>query len=683
MLSADASCRNEKAPSSNCTGYCNPLALFSLTSFALLISSSILFAYLFEWDRYQIIMSQDAQGLTVGDIVLLFWLLVAKSVVCFLPVLLVCSVLIVCNFRKAAILLLGGFWLAVFYFLATDLIAIGFTGFHAREYWLPFGEFIKNPVQWCWRWVAEILTIDTLMVFGAFVIAGAINLIAVRWIVDLLSRCFPWLRSMRAAALPAALLITGILGVIPALAFFSDKYVLDRIFTTVPITNDLRVPLQSLIEQLAHGRVGHSEQPMRDRSELFLLGRIDLNQPRDPHAEVEPADEALAIKFAREAADPGSVDSNAFVQEPGLPNVVLIIFESFRQNAIAPGLMPKLYGWSQQGLQLQRHYCGSNCSHLGLFPLFYGRSSLGYHQNLDRKIPPQLFQSLRQSGYLITFLTSGETRGFRRLDQFINNDYCDQIIVNGEFDRNRPEEWPRLDRGKLARLKNLLDTPHGRPQFVFLYLVSTFNRYGFPPEFEIFQESSKFWQFFNVRDQIQSYLKRYTNSLLFLEDELMKLLPTIDLKRNIIMITGDHGESMGDDGVFRHGTRMSEIQMRVPCVISGAGLDSRKITTATVHMDIVPTLLHALAGRTVAIRNCQGRDLLSDRSLADEVVLAPSDKSAWEGLLIVRGSKRLVFRTETFSQVPRAEFEGIVDEVGHYRWKVGGVEGMRRTSVGN
>ena len=148
---------------------------------------------------------------------------------------------------------------------------------------------------------------------------------------------------------------------------------------------------------------------------------------------VRPEDELLAMKFVREATYPGPADSSAFVKKPNLPNVIIIFFESFRHFAIGPELMRELDQWSQQGLRMERHYCGSNCSHLGLFSLFYGRSPLGYYQTLDRDIPPQLLESLRRSGYRITFLTSGETKGFRRLDRFLNDTYCDQILVEGDF----------------------------------------------------------------------------------------------------------------------------------------------------------------------------------------------------------------------------------------------------------
>ena len=195
------------------------------------------------------------------------------------------------------------------------------------------------------------------------------------------------------------------------------------------------------------------------------------------------------MRLAYDAANPGPADPSAFVTNRDLPNVILIIFESFRHSALGPGLMKRLDAWTEQGLRLQRHYSGSNCSHLGLFSLFYGRSALGYQQTLDRKIPAQMLESLRRSGYKITFLTSGEVKGFRRLDEFISDKTCDEVILDGEFTLKGMKDWPDSDRRKLARVRNIVNNPQSQPQFIFFYLVSSHYRYPFPPEFDIFKES--------------------------------------------------------------------------------------------------------------------------------------------------------------------------------------------------
>ena len=374
--------------------------------------------------------------------------------------------------------------------------------------------------------------------------------------------------------------------------------------------------------------------------------------------------------MVRAGADPGPVDSTACVKGSGLPNIIMVIFESFRPSALSPGMMKRLDNWADQGLRLERHYSGSNCSHLGLFSLLYGRAPLKFHETLDRAIPPQMLESLRQSGYEITLLSSGEIKGFRRMAHFMNEKYCDNVIEDGEFTLGSMNDWPDSDRRKLAQARNIVNRAQGKPQFVFFYLLSSHYRYPCPSEFETFKESTGFLHFLNPREQIRNHMNRYANSMLFLEHELMNLIQSIDPNRNIVIVTGDHGESMGEDGVFTHASRMSEVQMRTPFVMVGPGVKPRKISTATVHTDVLPTLLHVLADRNVPIRYCQGRDLLSDTPPADEVTVVPANGPDWDGFMIIRGDKRMAFRLTTSEATPSVEFAGLVDEVGQFELRV-------------
>lgn len=385
--------------------------------------------------------------------------------------------------------------------------------------------------------------------------------------------------------------------------------------------------------------------------------------------EQEPDKQVIlsARTIAQEAADPGPADPDARVTKENLPNVIMVIFESFRHHSLGPNSMNRLNSWADRGLRLERHYSGSNCSHLGLFSLFYGRSPCGYHQTLDRNIPAQMLESFRASGYEITFLTSGEVAGFRRLDQFINSKSCDNVVLQGDF-MGGMDDWPGSDRSKLEYVKKALAAENRKPQFMFFYLVSSHYRYAFPPEFNIFKESPKFWQFISPNEQVKNHLNRYANSLMFLEDELMKLLESIDLKKNMVIITGDHGESMGEDGVFTHATRISEIQLRVPFVMAGAGIKPGTVKAATVHTDVLPTVLHALAGEEIPIRNCRGRDLLAG-PIAEEVVVSAANDLEPNGFTVIKGDKKYLFRMNSPEQGIGAEFSGLIDESGMFDWK--------------
>lgn len=664
--------------------------------------SSILFAGLFEWDRYQVIAGTTAQTMSMLDKVLLFWLLTAKSVAWFLPFLLIWGIFIAPRLWRTTAVTLNLLWIVMFYFMAFDLVSVSFAGYHVWDYLPNLQDMLKNPDLKIWQWAGERLTTEAMFLLAIFVILGPACFLTAKWITIRLVNQFRWLVLQPLPALVTSVFIFFVLSSVPILDSFPD-----RIYTALPLPPILKESLES-ITGVFGARLGLTHTPTINASFLPLgyaaatplnsfpptspnmdqvgnlfehnadtkkigLGSDQFGKNRDPDQGllVNVSDEVAVTKLLRQASDPGPVDVSAFVNKQGLPNVILIIFESFRHSAVSPELMKELDAWSEQGLRLQRHYSGSNCSHLGLFSLLYGRAPLGYHKTLDRNIPPQMLESLRRSGYQITFLTCGETKGFRRLDRFINDKSCDNYISEGEFTLKGMKDWPDSDRRKLAHVQRIVNSSQDRPQFVFFYLVSSHYRYSFPPEFDIYKEASSIWEFLDPRSQIQNHLNRYANAVLFLEHEVMKLVRSLDPKKNLIMITGDHGESMGEDGVFTHGSRMSEIQMRVPFLMVGPGVEPRKITTATVHSDILPTLLHTLGGTSVPVLNSHGRDLIANPAPADEVVVVPANGLASDRLMIIRGNNRLIFRPAAIpGEAPLMEFEGLADMAGHYELKV-------------
>jgi len=661
------------------------------------------------------------------------------------------------------------FWIIFFYYMAADLVSVGFAGYHVSDYVPYIRDTLEHPDQKISQWAGEGLSTDAVLLLVAFILSGPLCFLCISRIAIGLSGRFKWLCSRGSLAILTLALVIVVLGVVPALTLFRDRSLLDRMYSTLALPVGLKESLQDLTDYLAiqletaqtesivsgFSAVKHSgtlqiaQRRMSSANELYqgtelpdftlddssetaaALPGVVLPRSREPRLllpKIGPLSRLFSIDFdvdrlrglplgrrwsgsgpgrpvqdpsedervlvphdvelaasevLRAAVDPGPADPSAFVKGRKLPNVILIIFESFRHFAIGPDLMKGLDEWSEQGLRLQRHYSGSNCSHLGLFSLLYGRTPLGFHETLTRKIPPQLLESLRQSGYRITFLTSGEVSGFRRIDQFINDKFCDEVIHEGEFTLAGMSEWPNSDRQKLAHARRIVNSDRDEPQFVFFYLVSSHYRYPYPPEFEIYKESIgkesiSLWGLLNPREQIRNHLNRYANSLHFLEHEVMNLVKSIDLNRNIVMITGDHGESMGEDGVFTHASRMSEIQLRVPFVMVGSGIAPRKISTATVHTDILPTLLHVLADRSVSVRNCQGRDLIANADPADEVVVVPANGPEWDGFMIIRGNKRMAFRPAKIPDIsPLAEFTGLVDETGQYELRIRQIDGSR------
>ncbi len=91
-------------------------------------------------------------------------------------------------------------------------------------------------------------------------------------------------------------------------------------------------------------------------------------------------------------------------------------------------------------------------------------------------------------------------------------------------------------------------------------------------------------------------------------------------KDTIIVLTSDHGESMGDHGLaFQHGVEIWESLMRVPLIVSVPGEKPRRVPVKRSVIDIVPTLLDLM--RIPA----PGPGELSGRSMMPDLTAGPSD----------------------------------------------------------
>jgi hypothetical protein len=625
-------------------------AIHWLTAISFLISSSLLFLFLFEWERYYHFFGGRAASLSWTDAGLMLWLLIAKSLLWFVPLLPFVAFFIAVGYRRAAAVTLVLSWICFFYFMATDVICVGFQGWHLWDY-APYLRYVlKNPDQSMWQWTKEWIPIEAGVLFLLFAAASTAWFFAVRRAVRKVSLKWKLLTQrefVAGATVAIALIVSGMVWA-PELCY--DRPAMDRGVDALPFPSAVTERIQRKTSTVSFSQPSESSIVTRHAPMPF-----------------SEEDELLAKRLIADAAAPGPVDESACVQRPNLPNIILIIFESFRHSAISPDLMKRLHTWSQQGLRLQRHYSGSNCSHLGLFSMFYSRAPLAYHETLDRKIPSQFFTSLRRSGYRITFLTCGETKGFRKVDSYINKDTCDAIHSKGRFELRASNEWPDTDRWKLEWVPNAVQGRDRQPQFTFLYLVSSHYPYEFPPEFQVLPEPSRHWQFLSPRERIRGLTSRYVNSLLFLEHELVKLFQSIDPQRNIVIVTGDHGESLGEDGVFLHASRMSEVQIRVPFVMVGPGVPRKQVCTATTHMDILPTLLHVLAGKAVPIAYSDGRDLAAESNVPDRVAVVPANGKQWEGLVVVSGNRRFAFsRIMNHAGEAEPDFAGEIDEGGDF-----------------
>jgi arylsulfatase A-like enzyme/Flp pilus assembly protein TadD len=87
----------------------------------------------------------------------------------------------------------------------------------------------------------------------------------------------------------------------------------------------------------------------------------------------------------------------------------------------------------------------------------------------------------------------------------------------------------------------------------------------------------------------------YDGEIAFVDRQLARLLQVLDVRneraRTIVLVTGDHGESLGEHGEGTHGIFLYDATLRVPWVMAGPQIPAGQVSrTVARSIDILPTL---------------------------------------------------------------------------------------------
>jgi len=583
------------------------LILFTLVSAA----ASLL---VFEWPIYARLLAPSDLPLGPLDHLLIAWTIWSKSIVFLIPTLIVALALERFGYVRAAWSCQAIACVLVYAFIGWDALIYRAYGQHLLSLTAFIGQpeaadFIGGFTRWLWT-PAVCLAVTS----------GATMCLL------LLSRlCAAEVRQAWGASRGVS--VVGFLAVLVLAPLALKNYTLrgllfERTAALFPV--DLR-PTSSLYKPL----------PFNDP----VLEALDRDLRR-----------AYRESFVR-MMQPLAPDLSAVFDGRDKPNVILIVLESLNyEEAVLKGGMPKLVQWGKGGMALERHYSGSNHSEPGLFTLLYSRPPWDYFVTLDAGVPPQMCETFRKSGYRTAYL-SGANSNWLRMADFVNEQSFD-LCAEGGWAAQQFNLW---DVETLAELRRVIAEPEAPPLLALVYLMSSHLPYPFPAEYQnILIDGRKY-------DEKGPPLDHYHRALRFLDDQIASLLSGLEPGRNIVVVTGDHGESIEHDGTVGHYTGFSDAQTRVPMFIVGPGVPATRIETLTTHADILPTLLHILSGQEVKITGSTGRNLLTGNT-SEQTVLFTIHPDGRLHLLAVRGEHRLAFNAD--SRSPQLRVLGFQDALG-------------------
>lgn len=320
-----------------------------------------------------------------------------------------------------------------------------------------------------------------------------------------------------------------------------------------------------VLRTLPHQSVGKQIKP---RDQVVLLAN-------DPIVEsIENRERALRLVSVSPIED--------------LPDVVIVVIESFRAEVVTDEVMPNLSALADKGIHCEQHFSGGNATNHGVFSLLNGLEAIWFERPV--RFSPILNRLLHQAGYEIGFFAGHDQWEEFYMDGFLSDEHFDvfDIAPANELASDRKATQSA---GQFLSRAGEYPSENDKPRCAVLYLYATHAIYRSYSEDQVFQPAADERFIYPYAESARPEVwNRYRNSARTVD----RFLKSIIRDDRVILVTGDHGEAFLEDGTIGHGTRLSQVQNMTPAVVYSPGIQPQKIQHATMHADLLPTLLGAL-----------------------------------------------------------------------------------------
>ena len=303
---------------------------------------------------------------------------------------------------------------------------------------------------------------------------------------------------------------------------------------------------------------------------------------------------AAATLLAPSGSSQASAKSSASLSS--LPDVYLITIDTLRADHVGcygykQVETPALDGFAADGVRFTEAFTHSpitNTSHItiltGLLPSQHGVTDFGVplsprHVTAAELLKKRGYQTAAFIGAVILdshTLAPGLDRGFDFYDNFPQNDSKD-----GEG-KSKPR-WGRVERRGMevvAHAEAWMDAHRSGPHFVWVHMYDPHDPYEPPPPFSE-----------QYRDHLYDGEIAYADSALAHWIAFLKKTGVYD--NALIIVTGDHGEGLGEHGEETHGLFLYDSTLHVPLILKmPAEANHGRVIDAQVRTsDILPTIL--------------------------------------------------------------------------------------------
>lgn len=280
------------------------------------------------------------------------------------------------------------------------------------------------------------------------------------------------------------------------------------------------------------------------------------------------------------------------------PNIVLLLLESWRFDAMNERVAPNMYRFAQRSSVFTNHFSSGNSTPSGVFSLFYG-------------IHPTYWTAVKANSATIDNPVLIDVLG--------QNNYSFGIFADSHFERHKIKDamFRGIDvhetfAGKNADAKDadmtreLIDFmarahTDGKPFFGFAFYKSTHFNYYYPPGDAPFKPARKLdlgiTGSAHAHENRDAFFNDYLNAVHYTDELVGRVIAALDstgaLANTIVVVTSDHGEEFDDNKAdyWGHTGNFTGYQTRVPMFIYVPWQKPRTVKETTAHIDLPPTLL--------------------------------------------------------------------------------------------
>jgi uncharacterized protein len=462
-----------------------------------------------------------------------------------------------------AAFLLTGAWRRVFlgvstailtltlYYFVVDGIVYRVTKMHIDAFWLQY-----------------LLSTFRGLGIGSAQIAGAILLLAV--IVGLevfLLRKAGQIahRTRRSAGLAAVCLTSFVVTQVVHIAAYEAN---DTRFTWLGPQLPFYYPVVSHQSAVKYG------------SHLAMIRELEADEPLK-------TGEALHYPLSDIGCAPGSAALRK--------NILILLVESWRADALDSVVTPQLYAFTRDASWFLDHFSSGNSTRSGVFPLFYGIHSTYWtavKANNVRIHNPVLIDALEENGYTFGIFAKSNFKRHKIKDAVFRDIDVQESFKGTTQDAN--------DRDMTEQMFAFMAQQHAshKPFFSFAFYKSTHYPYDYPADAAPFQPTAELNAVMaSASDDPTPVLNDYRNSVHYVDrligDLLQRMRAAGMLENTLVVITSDHGEEFNDkrDNSWMHGGDFTRYLTRVPLIVYAPGRAGRRVSTVTSEVDIAPTIL--------------------------------------------------------------------------------------------